>query len=209
MQATVAAIVDLHETQGAAWSDAAILVRGNDSADPFLEALASAGVPFRFMALSGLYTKPIILDALAYMRVVDLPFSSPSMYRVLSHPRLGINQADLAELIARKSREADRLADSGDLAGALRALETALRENPGDFKLSEKALSLHGRLAKKLTVAERTEVEQRYYRAVEQYLKGNYDTAAKLAEEVLQADPTSEAGKVLKEKIEAAAGLAR
>ncbi|MDD5658234.1 MAG: hypothetical protein PHF00_13365, partial [Elusimicrobia bacterium] len=122
---------------------------------------------------------------------------------------LGKVKDELAEFLARKSAEADRLEAAGDLAGAMRAVEAALREDPGNFKLSEKAVHLRGLLAKRLTPDERKAVEQRYYRAVEQYLKGNYAVAAKFADEVLRADPSSEAGRVLKEKIEAAAGLTR
>ncbi len=84
---------------GAAWSDFAILSRANDSVDPYLEALDRAGIPYHFVALSGLYTKPIILDSLAYMRAVNDPFNSPALYRILSHPRLGIHEADLGELM--------------------------------------------------------------------------------------------------------------
>jgi DNA helicase-2/ATP-dependent DNA helicase PcrA len=98
VDAVVAEIIK-KKTAGAAWSDFAILSRANDSVEPFLEALDRAGVPYHFVALSGLYTKPIILDSLAYMRAVNDPFNSPAMYRILSHPRLGITEADLAALM--------------------------------------------------------------------------------------------------------------
>jgi DNA helicase-2/ATP-dependent DNA helicase PcrA len=101
---TAEIILALHAS-GCAWNDIAILVRGNDAADPFILEFERAGIPYRFMALSGLYTKPIILDALAYLRVVDQPHDSPSLYRILSHPRLGLTEKDLVELSyhARKS----------------------------------------------------------------------------------------------------------
>jgi tetratricopeptide (TPR) repeat protein len=118
-------------------------------------------------------------------------------------------KSDVAELAGRKAAEADRLSAAGDTAGAIRALETAWREDPGNSKLAEKVEALRGQLETKLTPEQRKAIEQRYYRAVEQYLKGNYDTAAKFAIEVLQADPASEAAKILKEKIEAAERLAR
>ncbi len=101
----------LHDENGAAWSDFAILVRGNDHADPFLDALERAGIPFRFLALSGLYSKPIILDALAYLRVIHAPHDSPSLYRMLSHPRLGLTQSDLASLMFYAKRKGMSLFD--------------------------------------------------------------------------------------------------
>lgn len=96
---TVETIGKLHDETGARWSDFAILARGNDHVDPFLEAMERAGIPYRFLALSGLYTMPIILDALAYLRVIATPHDSPSLYRVLSHPRLGLVQEDLTALM--------------------------------------------------------------------------------------------------------------
>lgn len=108
---TIEIITKLHNENEVAWSDFAILVRGNDHADPFLEALEYAGIPFRFMALSGLYSKPIILDVLAYLRVINAPHDSPSLYRVLSHPRLGLSQSDLASLMFYAKRKGMSLFD--------------------------------------------------------------------------------------------------
>jgi tetratricopeptide (TPR) repeat protein len=111
---------------------------------------------------------------------------------------------EIADFSARKISESERLAGSGDYAGALKAVEAALREEPGDLKLSEKAVLLRGQIQKSVTPEERKRIEQLYYRAVEQYLRGDYATAAKLAAEVLDRDPSYDAGRVLKDKIEAA-----
>ncbi|MCR4312334.1 MAG: ATP-dependent helicase, partial [Candidatus Uhrbacteria bacterium] len=112
IESTVSTILQLRDEKGSDWSDFAILVRGNDSADPFIEALDRAAVPFRFMAMSGLYTKPIVLDCLSYLRVVDLPFNSPAMYRIISHPRLGISEKDLSELMMYVKRKGLALCDA-------------------------------------------------------------------------------------------------
>lgn len=99
VEMTVREIVALQKRDGGSWNEFCILVRANDASEPFLEALERAGVPFRFVAMSGLYTQPIILDALAYMRLARLAFDSPAAYRILSHPRLGISEEDLSELM--------------------------------------------------------------------------------------------------------------
>lgn len=99
VEMTVREIVKLQSENGGSWNEFCILVRANDASEPFLESLERAGVPYRFVAMSGLYTQPIILDALAYMRVVRLAFDSPAAYRILSHPRLGISESDLNELM--------------------------------------------------------------------------------------------------------------
>ncbi|MBI5241469.1 MAG: hypothetical protein HY926_13435 [Elusimicrobia bacterium] len=111
---------------------------------------------------------------------------------------------EISEFTARQAAEVERLSGAGDFAGALKAVEAALREEPGDLKLSERAVVLRGQLRKAVGPEERKRIEQLYYRAVEQYLRGDYAAASKLAAEVLERDPSYDAGRVLKDKIEAA-----
>lgn len=113
-------------------------------------------------------------------------------------------RAQLQAFVAEKSAEADRLIEDRDLEGALRAVEEGLREEPGKARLEEKALSLRQSLRKTLTPEERRNIERLYYRAVEQYLKGNFEAANELAKEVMRQDPSSEAARRLKERVEAA-----
>ncbi|MFC1788090.1 ATP-dependent helicase [Patescibacteria group bacterium] len=80
------------------WNDFAILVRSNDAAGPFLAALEKRQVPYHFLALQGLYNKEIILDVLSYLRVIDNPYESPSLYRLLAHPMYQIPELALSEL---------------------------------------------------------------------------------------------------------------
>lgn len=95
VQAVVREILSLKAATECDWSDVAILVRANDNADPFLVAMDAADIPYTFLAMRGLYRKPIVLDAIALMRVIDDPYDSPSVYRLLSHPQIGIPERDL------------------------------------------------------------------------------------------------------------------
>ncbi len=119
VRATIQKILDLRQETKAAWSDFCILVRANDSAEPFTTIMDRSGIPYKFMAMSGLYTKPIILDALAWMRVVDQPHDSPSIYRILSHPETGLQQHEIAEITLFSRRKAmslwDTLQNSGQI----------------------------------------------------------------------------------------------
>ncbi len=81
-----------------AWSDFAILVRSNNAGTEFAEALERHGIPFQFLALSGLYRKPVILDVISMLRVIDNPYDSPSFYRVLTAPHWRIPASVIAEL---------------------------------------------------------------------------------------------------------------
>jgi len=66
------------------WNDFAILTRSNDAASPFITALQRYNLPYQFLALSGLYSKSAVLDLLSYLRIINDPFDSPSMYRILT-----------------------------------------------------------------------------------------------------------------------------
>lgn len=80
------------------WNDIAILVRSNDGAEPFVRALDAAGIPFRFYALRGLYTKPVILDVINFLKLVQDQQDSTAIWRVLNMPTYDIAAEDLAEL---------------------------------------------------------------------------------------------------------------
>ena len=96
------------------------------------------------------------------------------------------------------------LSAAGNHSGALRSVEAALRKVPDEPGLSERAAALRASVQMALTPEKRKEFEQLYYRAVEQYLKGGYQAADALTDELLKIDPSSEPAKTLKDKISAA-----
>ncbi len=65
------------------FSDFAILTRTNESANSFSRAMERAGIPYQFVSSRGLYTNPLILDLISYLRIVLNFYDSPSFYRVL------------------------------------------------------------------------------------------------------------------------------
>jgi len=80
------------------WSDFAILVRSHGHAEPFVAELQRRGVPFQYLALKGLYGKPVILDLISYLKLLDNYHESAALYRVLTSPPYGLPGADLVEL---------------------------------------------------------------------------------------------------------------
>jgi len=68
------------------WNDFAILVRANNSAKEFVNALEIAGWPYVFLASRGLYSRPVIMDIIAYLNLLDNYHESTAMYRVLNIP---------------------------------------------------------------------------------------------------------------------------
>jgi len=68
------------------WNDFAILVRANNQADVFIQALRFKGVPYQFLASQGLYSQPVILDILSYLKLLDNYHESSALYRILTSP---------------------------------------------------------------------------------------------------------------------------
>ncbi|MDZ4244056.1 MAG: UvrD-helicase domain-containing protein, partial [Candidatus Doudnabacteria bacterium] len=80
------------------WNDFAILARSHDALDPFINAFDRRGLPYIYFANRGLYHKPIILDSIAYLRLLDDYHDSASLYRVLNFPTPGISPKAIVEL---------------------------------------------------------------------------------------------------------------
>jgi len=84
---TVEKIADLKiKDKEVNWSDFAILVRANESAKEFCNALEIAGLPHQFYSSRGLYSKPAIMDVIAYLKMLDNYHESAALYRVLNLP---------------------------------------------------------------------------------------------------------------------------
>ncbi len=88
----------LKEDKDASYNDFAILVRANDTATPFIKALERAGIPYQFMASRGLYSKPIILDVISYLKLLDNYHEGSAVYRVLNFPIFDIDEKDIATI---------------------------------------------------------------------------------------------------------------
>lgn len=82
----------------ASWNDYAVLVRANDHAEAILKVLEQSGIPHQYVASRGLYLKPVILDVLAYLKLLDDYREGPAMWRVLNFPFWKISQEDIATL---------------------------------------------------------------------------------------------------------------
>ncbi len=80
------------------WSDFAILVRANDSADKYVKEFKRQGLPYQFVSLKGLYYKPLILDIIAYFKLLDNYHESPALYRVLNMDVFKVAYEDLVNL---------------------------------------------------------------------------------------------------------------
>jgi DNA helicase-2/ATP-dependent DNA helicase PcrA len=80
------------------WSDFAILVRANDTADKYLKELKRHDLPHQFVSLKGLYYKPIILDIIAYFKLLDNYHESAALFRVLNMDLFKVGHLDLVSI---------------------------------------------------------------------------------------------------------------
>jgi DNA helicase-2/ATP-dependent DNA helicase PcrA len=77
------------------WNDFAILVRANESAKEICAILEQAELPYQFIASRGLYSKPVIMDVLAYLKMLDDYHESPALYRILNLPPFEFSYQEL------------------------------------------------------------------------------------------------------------------
>lgn len=99
VNAVVKEITRLKETDAdATYDDFAILVRANLHADPFINALEKAGVPYEFTASAGLYRQPIVLDCVNFLKLTDNHHESAALYRLLCLPFLKFSEFDLHKI---------------------------------------------------------------------------------------------------------------
>ena len=75
--------------------DHAILVRGNRDADPILRALNMARIPWRFSGTAGLYRQPEVRVLISFLRAVNDPDDSVSLYDLATSEIFGLARADV------------------------------------------------------------------------------------------------------------------
>ncbi|MFA4831545.1 MAG: ATP-dependent DNA helicase, partial [Patescibacteria group bacterium] len=91
-------ISEICENKSVVLDDIAILVRANSHADPFINALEKAGIPYEFLASSGLYRQPIVLDCFNFLKIITSYHDSTAVFRLLRLPFLDFKENDLQKL---------------------------------------------------------------------------------------------------------------
>ena len=84
--------------EGQSFNHFAILVRANNQAKPFIEGLELAGIPYQYVASRGLYAKPIILNLIAFLKLLDNYHESDAMYRYLTLPIFNLPQEEIIRI---------------------------------------------------------------------------------------------------------------
>jgi len=101
----ISEIIKIKQTQkNIKFSDFAILVRANEYANAYARACERANLPYQFLALKGLYSKPVILDIISFLRLLDDCSQSAALWRILKLPMFGVADADIIKLTYYASR---------------------------------------------------------------------------------------------------------
>jgi DNA helicase-2/ATP-dependent DNA helicase PcrA len=131
--------------EGYQYRDFAILVRANNHAEPFIQALAQAGMPAQFLGPGMLFREPEIKDLIAYLSVLYNFEDTIAMYRLLSMEHFALHGRDLAALLnfSRKRRISLFEACEETVATESTTISPAARETIGKLvKLIHKHLDL-------------------------------------------------------------------
>jgi DNA helicase-2/ATP-dependent DNA helicase PcrA len=117
------------------WSDFAILVRANDTADAYVKELSRYEIPNQFMSWRGLYYKPLILDILAYLRLLDNYHESAALFRVLNMNIFKVSHLDLVTINKMAARKVWSLYE------ALKNINAIAGISPESFKNINKLMN--------------------------------------------------------------------
>ena len=75
-----AEIESLHKDAGLKFSDIAILVRANSSAEPFIQSLHARGIPFQFIGAFGLYDRPEVKMLISFLKALSTYADDLNLY---------------------------------------------------------------------------------------------------------------------------------
>lgn len=157
------------KTEKNTWNDFAILIRSNSAAKQLLPVLAASEIPHTFLANTGLYKKPIILDLVAYLKLLNNVHDSFSLYRVLNIPMFKLGVDDIANILEFSRKKTlslyetlDQLKTSAQLNELARKKLELLLENlhkHHGLAQSKSAAETIVEIIKDLKMAERVEEE--------------------------------------------------
>ena len=86
-------------SNGAKYSDYALLYRSNAISRSYEQALVRAGIPYKMVGGLRFYDRKEIRDIMAYLALIDNPFDVIRFRRVINEPKRGIGDATVDEVI--------------------------------------------------------------------------------------------------------------
>ncbi len=91
-------IIEISKTKDINFNDFAILARTNNDANLMALFCERFNLPYFFVSLKGLYQKPIIIDIISYLNLLNNYYEDASVYRVLNFPFLKISPQEISTI---------------------------------------------------------------------------------------------------------------
>jgi DNA helicase-2/ATP-dependent DNA helicase PcrA len=101
------------------WKDFAILVRANNHADSFMRALRRRGIPYQFLGPGMLFRQDEVKDLICYLKILQNPEDSVSLYRLISMNIWNISGRDISSLSLFSKKYSISLFESCELVAGL------------------------------------------------------------------------------------------
>jgi DNA helicase-2/ATP-dependent DNA helicase PcrA len=127
-------------TAGPPWSEYAVLTRRRSEFGPIFHALSAHGVPVEVDELGGFWTRPEIIDVIAWLRVLADPGDNLALVRLLLGPAYRLSRRDLY-FLARLAKDENRRLRYGDSDALPYALADSLVAHDEITELSDEACS--------------------------------------------------------------------
>ena len=164
----------LRDKHGLAWSDCAVLYRGNHQARPLEKALQLGRIPYHLTGALSFLDRAEVKDVLAYLRLIANPDDDAAFLRVVNVPRREIGATTLeklGELAQSKHLSMLRAAHSPTILQQLSARPAAALAGFVDLLAS---LSQHAKRARAAELVEEVLTRTRY---MEHLAQGARDAA--------------------------------
>ncbi len=116
-------ILELKKQKETTWNDFAILVRSNDTAEPFIAKLAALDLAYTFVANKGLYKKSIILDLIAYLKLLVNFHDTNALFRIMNMSQFSFEHRDMVEILQHAQKKTLSLYESLEQAALLPSLQ--------------------------------------------------------------------------------------
>ncbi len=128
-QALAQRLRELHQNEGFAWGDMALLFRSSSAFESYENALEKADIPFVTVAGRGFYDRPEIRDLLNILAAIADPTDDLALVGLLRSPAFAIPDSEIYRLripeINREARE-DREEKPKEFLGVLRGLRGSM-----------------------------------------------------------------------------------
>ena len=124
-KAVINKIVEIKEKNNCQWSDFAILIRANSSADIFISYLNQVQIPYQFLAMKGLYNKPIILDVINYFKLLDNYHENSAVFRALNFDYLNLSPEVIVKLTHYSKMKRTSLYETVKIASTISGIDPA------------------------------------------------------------------------------------